>query len=294
MYIGIEALNAAQGAIDATSNNIGNANTPGYSEEVAQLSENAMSKSAGQVSGGGVTLVAIQSVQDQLLNLQIQAQTSLQSGAETQSASLQQIQTYFTTTGSDIASALSAFSSSLAALSANATETATQQTVLTSGQNLAQAFRTTAAGLKAAQTSSDGLVTSTVAQINTLSQQIATLNGQVTQLSGAGQNAGAAQDQLNEAVDQLSSLTSVSVTQSGAGETVSVGNGSPIVIGDQSYELQTTTGNDGFQQVIDSNGSNITSDIQGGQLGGAIQMRDQVVSNMLSQLNSLAGQFTNA
>jgi len=76
--------------------------------------------------------------------VQIQQQTSLQSAADTESASLQQAQTYFTSTGTDIASALSSFSSSLAALSANSTSSSAQQGVLAAGQNLASAFNTAA------------------------------------------------------------------------------------------------------------------------------------------------------
>ena len=292
--IGVQALDAAQAALDATSNNIANVNTPGYTEEVAQLSEAPLNQSGNDITGGGVTMDGIQSVQDELLNLQIQQQTSSQSSANTESASLQQIQTYFTTTGTDIASALTTFSSSLAALSASPTSTATQQSVLSAGQNLAQAFNTTANGLSSAQSSANGLVTTSVAQINELTQQIAKLNGQVEQLTNSGQNASSAEDQLNAAVQQLSGLTGISVTQSKSGDTIMTGNGTPLVMGNQSFTLQTTTGSDGFQQVLDSNGSNITSTLQGGQLGGAIQLRDQTIPGMLSQLNSLASQFSSS
>lgn len=294
LYIGVEALNAAQAAIDTTSNNIANASTPGYSEEVAQLSEDPLNESGNDITGGGVNLVGIQSVQDQLVNLQIQQQTSLQSSANTESASLQQIQTYFTTTGTDIASALTSFTSSLTALSASPTNAASQQSVLSAGQDLAQAFNSTSGGLTSAQSSANSLVTSSVAQINTLTQQIAQLNGQIEQLTASGQSNGSTQDQLNEAVQQLAGVVGISVTQTNEGDTITTGNGTPLVMGNQSFGLQTTTGSDGFQQVLDSNGSNITSAIQGGQLGGAIQTRDQAIPGMLSQLNSLATQFASS
>jgi flagellar hook-associated protein 1 FlgK len=294
LNIGVQALDAAQGELDAASNNIANVNTPGYTEEVAQLSEDPLTLSGNSITGGGVSMGGIQSVQDELLNLQIQQQTSQQSSANTESASLQQIQTYFTATGTDIASGLTSFSNSLAALSANPTSAATQQSVLSSGQNLAQAFNTTASGLTSAQTSADGLVTSSVAQINTLTQQIAQLNGQVEQLTASGQNDSSPEDQLNASVEQLARLTGISVTQGSGGDTITTGNGTPLVMGDKSFTLQTTTGTDGFQQVLDSNGSDITSSLQGGQLGGAIQMRDQVIPGMLSQLNSLASQFSSS
>jgi len=81
LLVGMQALEATQGALAATSNNIANANTPGYTREVAQFSEDAESQSGNTVNGGGVTLDGLQSVRDELLNLQIQQQTSLQSSA---------------------------------------------------------------------------------------------------------------------------------------------------------------------------------------------------------------------
>jgi flagellar hook-associated protein 1 FlgK len=294
LFIGVQALDANQGALTATANNIANANTPGYTEEVAQLSENQENDSASGVTGGGVTLDGLQSIRNQLLNLQIQQQTSLQSSANTQSTSLQQVESYFSSTGGDIASALTSLSSNLAQLSASPTSSAAQQSVLTSGQDLAGAFNTTAQGLTSAQSSADSQVTQTVAQINTLSQQIAQLNQQLSQTSTATNNGGTVEDQRDQLVQQLSALTGISVSQSSDGEVITTGNGSPLVMGGQSFNLQTTTGSDGFQQVLDANGKNITSSIQGGQLGGAIQLRDQGIPGYLSQLNTLASQFATA
>jgi flagellar hook-associated protein 1 FlgK len=79
---------------------------------------------------------------------------------------------------------------------------------------------------------------------------------------------------------------------------ITTANGTPLVMGSQSFNLQTVTGSNGFQQVEDANGNKITSDLQGGQLGGAIQVRDQTIPGYLSQLNTfatqLAGSFNDA
>lgn len=294
LLIGMQSLEATQAALDATSNNIANSNTPGYTREVPQFSANAESEVDGTVSGGGVTLDSLQSVRDELLNLQIQQQTSQQSSADTESSSLQQIQSLFSNTGEDLASTLTAFSSSLQQLSANPSSSSAQAGVLAAGQNLARSFNSTANGLTSAQSAADQQVTQSVAQINSLSQQIAQLNAQIAQTVPAGQDGGTLQDQRDQLVQQLSSLTSVSVTQSSDGEVITTGNGTPLVMGGQSFSLQTTTGSDGMQQVLDSNGNNITASLSGGQIGGAIQIRDQVIPGYLDQLNTLASQFTTA
>ena len=294
LLIGMQALDVSQAALDATSNNIANANTPGYTREIPQISENPETVSGGAVTGGGVSLNGLESVRDELLNLQIQQQTSAQSSADTESSALQQIQTYFSNSGNDIASAFSALSSSLAQLSANASSTAAQEGVISSGQNLAQAFNTAANGLTDEQSSMNTEVTQTVAQINSLTTQIAQLNSQLSQLTVAGQNGGTVEDQRDELVQQLSQLTGISVTQSSDGEVITTGNGTPLVMGSQSYALQTTTGSDGMQHVLDANGTDITNTLDGGQLGGAITVRDQMIPGYLTQLNTLATQFAAA
>jgi flagellar hook-associated protein 1 len=296
LLTGITALDASEAALDATSNNIANANTPGYTREVAQFSENAENVSGGTVTGGGVTLEGVQSVRDQLLNMQIQQLTSQENSADTVSSSLQQVESYFSSSGNDIGTTLSAFSSALAGLSANSSNSSVQQSVLAAGQNLAESFNTTANGLTTAQSDADQQVTETVAEINSLTQQIAQLNAQLSSSSSTTQsdNGGTVEDQRDQLVQQLSTLVGISVTQSNSGEVITTGNGTPLVMGGQSYNLQTTTGSDGFQQVLDSNGKNITTDIQGGQLGGAIQVRDQVIPGYLNTLNTLASQSATA
>jgi flagellar hook-associated protein 1 FlgK len=58
--------------------------------------------------------------------------------------------------------------------------------------------------------------------------------------------------------------------------------------------LQTTTGSNGMQQVLDHNGTNITASISSGDLGGSIQTRDQTIGGLLTSLDTLANQFATA
>jgi len=92
----------------------------------------------------------------------------------------------------------------------------------------------------------------------------------------------------------LSALTNVSVTQTAEGPTLTTGNGTPLVVGAQSFALQTSTGANGNVQVLDENGTNITASITSGDLGGTIQTRDQTIPGLLSSLDTLANQFGTA
>lgn len=294
LMIGVGGLDVAQGALDATSNNIANVNTPGYTREEAQISELPENESGGEVTGGGVTLDGLQSIRDELLNLQINTQTSVQSAADARTSSLDQVQQYFTTSGADIASELSGFSSSLVELTASPTSASAQQGVIASGQDLAQAFNSTAKGLTGVQTEAAQQAPDTVSQINALTAQIAQLNGQLAEVP-ASANGGTTQDQLDQDVQQLAGLTNISVTQTnGGGETITTGSGTPLVIGSQSYNLQASTGANGTVKILDSTGNDITASITGGTLGGTLTIANSTIPSYLSQLNTLASQFAKA
>jgi flagellar hook-associated protein 1 FlgK len=87
---------------------------------------------------------------------------------------------------------------------------------------------------------------------------------------------------------QLSGLVDISVTQTDEGYTITTSNGSPLVVANQSYSVQASPDASGMQRIF-SQGIDITDQIQGGQIGGLITVRDQVVPQAISALDDLAG-----
>ncbi len=290
----VQSLVADTGALQVTNNNIANANTPGYSRQVVIFQEAAPINEGNLSVGQGVVLEGYQSVRDELVSSQIQQETGSQGSANAQVGTLQQIQPTFTTSANDIGTRMSALFASLSSLSTNPTNSAQRQGVLAAGSNLVTAFNTTSSVLTTQQSALNTPVLQDVSQINQLTQQIAALNPQIAGLQAAGQDGGSVQDQQNQLVLKLSALTNVSVTQTAAGETLTTGNGTALVLGAQSYALHTATGSDGMQHVLDENGADITTSLTTGSLGGTIQMRDQTLPGLLSQLDTLANQFGNA
>jgi flagellar hook-associated protein 1 FlgK len=292
----VQSLIAETGALQITNNNLANANTPGYTREVPVFQEAAPTPVDGTnfSVGNGVVLQSFQSIRDELVNSQIQQETTSQSAANAQLSSLQQIQPTFTTSTEDIGTEMSALFTSISSLSTDPTSSAERQGVLTAGSNLADAFNTAANVLTTQQAALNQPVTNDVRQINQLSQQIAALNPQVTTLEQTGQDGGTLEDQRDELIQQLSALTNVSITQTAEGPTVTTGNGTPLVMGSQSFTLSTTTASDGMTDVLNADGTDITSTLTGGDLGGNIQTRDQTIPALSNQLDTLANQFATA
>ncbi len=286
-----QALFAQELELQVTNNNIANVNTAGYTREVVNLSEADPTQSGNISIGNGVNVEGIQSVRDELLTGRIQQQTSQESSANAQVNALNEIQTLFPSNGSSVAGSLSSFFTSLTALSTDPANAADRQTVLSSAQTLVQQFNSVASGLSAASTTLDTTVGTDVAQINNLATQAASLNQEVVQQKASGQSTGTLSDQLNEVELQLAGLTNISVVHGDQGDSISTGNGTPLVLNSQSFALQTITASDGHLQVLDANGSNITSDVTGGDLGGTTAVRDTQIPALESSLDSLANQF---
>jgi flagellar hook-associated protein 1 FlgK len=139
------------------------------------------------------------------------------------------------------------------------------------------------------QQDADQGVVQTVQQINQLTSQIAQLNGQISSTSGEGLNTNTFQDQRAQLINQLSQLVDVqSITADGTSLTLTTNGGAELVVGNQSFNLDTeTNATTGFQDVY-SQGADITSTIQSGNLAGDLQLRDQQIPSILSNLDTLA------
>jgi flagellar hook-associated protein 1 len=294
--ISSNALEADEGALEVTSNNIANANTPGYTREVPVLTETAPVQVGSLSYGQGVTLENIQSISDPVLQLSIQQETSVQGQLTSFTNAMDQVQSLFNETDSvGLQSAMSQFFDSLQSLSTDPTSASLGQAVLSAGQNLSTSFHQTASSLTQIQSGLNQNVTQDVSQINQLTSQIAQVNGQIQSLQAQGSDVGTLQDQRTELVNQLSNLTGLSVTNNAGGNyTLSTQNGSLLVVGNQSFNLTTQVNSTTGMQDVYANGTDITSTITQGDLGGLIQARDTSIPNALNSLNTLAYNLVNA
>ena len=290
-----QALQVDEGALQVTSNNIANANTPGYSRQVAVLESEPPLLDNNLAFGQGVALTQVQGIRDQVVELGLQQNLQQQAQVNSYLQPMNQLQSLFNEAqGLGLQTPLSNFFNSLQNLSTNPTDPSLRQAVISAGQTLASAFNQASAGLTQIQTSLNPAVPDTVGQINQLTQQIAQLNTQVQALQNGGADASQLVDQRDQLVEQLSNLVGVDNISSSDGTiTLTTTNGALLVSGHQSFALQTGMGASGNEDVF-SQGSDITAGITGGSLGGTIQARDQGVANAQTSLDNLAASLTSA
>jgi flagellar hook-associated protein 1 FlgK len=88
---------------------------------------------------------------------------------------------------------------------------------------------------------------------------------------------------------QLSQLVDVqSIAANGNSLTLTTGGGAELVVGNQSFELQTQTNPATGNQDVYSQGADVTSTIHSGNLAADLQLRDHEIPSIMSNLDTLA------
>ena len=282
-----QALQAFQDALSVTGNNIANANTPGYSREVATFAtdpaQTIYSLNGTQQIGTGVSIASINRMSSMFLQAQNLASSSNLGQTNAQLSGGQQIQSLFTdASGSGISNDLTTFYNSWSSL-ASQPNSANLQAVQQAGITLTTDIRNTYSNLQQLSSQASGQASQTIQQIQGLATQIAQLNSQiVTQSSGGGQP-NQLLDQRDAAVQQLSSLVNVS--------TQNLPDGG-LAVNVNQFDLVDSSGANTFPTTFNAASGTVTSagasyNITGGQLAGNFSTINSI-SGSMSNLDSLA------
>jgi flagellar hook-associated protein 1 FlgK len=277
----------------ATTDNIANVNTQGYTRRRPVITEQVPTYASGVLMGRGVQLSSIESIRDRVLELRIAAEHQQQSGIESFINSMSGVETLFGTGDDSLGSQVQNFFNSLNELSTNPTDGSLRQGVLTSAGDLARTFNNLSQNLQNESAAIDLSVVQSLSEVNRLTTQIANINQEVANRTAIGEEPGALEDQRTELINELASKIDVFVTDTPDGLTLTTVHGEPLVVAGNSYLLETSIGSDLKTRVL-ANGTDLTADIQGGELGGMLRARDQDLASMQSSVDAFAYQFATA
>jgi len=283
------ALDVFQQALNVIQNNVNNSATPGYASQSLNLEAQPLVVTGGLA--GGVAATGLEDSRDQYAEEQVQLQTQTLGLYTAQAQATGTIQSFFDVTGSGgVPAALNSLISSFSAWSASPTDPTAEQTVLSSAATLATSVNGLANSLAGASRQLDTQIGSTVSQINGIAAQIQQYNQGREQNSQPDPGADA---QLYSSLDNLAQLTNfTTVTQSDGAVTVMLAGGSPLVIGDQVNALSVSTSvntnppaanpaSPPTSHILDSQGNDITSQVDSGQLGGLLDVRNNLLGSFL-------------
>ncbi len=287
----LRGLLAQQSALDVTSHNIANANTIGYSRQVAnftasdplQVTDGARMATLASL-GTGVDIASYSRIRDQFLDLQYRAQNMVLGQQTATSNSLSQVETALAEPGENgISAQLAKFWSAWSDVANNPSSAASRQALVDQANTLATSFKSLDAQLTNVSTQASAEYTSLTASPNgDVAQdalELSNLNAAIKKAVAAGDHPNDLLDKRDQILDQLSGLGQVSVTD--------LGNGSiQVGFGDAANPLvDDTTVN--WPQSINNPGPPPTS--AGGKLGALYDIFKSggTIDSLRSDLNGV-------
>ena len=292
LQIAASGIEADEAELDTAAQNLSNVSTPGYAQEIVNLSNSTPSATTGV--GQGVTITSVtegsSTLYDQL-NLVSQGQL----GAANETASIQGLaQNAFpepSTTG--LSSQMSQLWTDMSTLATQPSSTAAQQTVVQDANQVAQTLNSSYSQLSdvALQLSNDleGEGTNNggyVGQANQLINQIASLNGGILAGQNSGSNVDSLVDQRREAVDQLGTLLGVRTTTAANGTMTVTSGGIQLVNSTNAVDLQVTGSAASTDLSVETTSGDIVP--AGGQMGAVLTGVNTTIPTYQSHLSSVA------
>ncbi|WP_276941335.1 flagellar hook-associated protein FlgK [Ferrimicrobium acidiphilum] len=298
LSIALSGLNAAQTGLDTVSENISNANTPGYLKETASLSNQ---QTPGDAIGNGVTVTGVvQSSNSFNRQLELSA-NGAQSYANQIQSLLTSAQASFNEPSSNgIAEQMNTLYNNFSALADTPTQASNYTQVVASAQNVATSINQAAANLSAVYNQASSSASTMVETINSQLQQVATLN---TQLASTSLTPGASNtlvDQQNQVIDKLASEIGVTSIPGTAGQTTLLIGGVSLVQGGQVSAIKLSTqsqtsppSTSGLNSVVLESSPQTTVPVTGGTLGATLQVMNTNLPKYGVYLNTLATNLAN-
>jgi flagellar hook-associated protein 1 FlgK len=295
LSIGLSALQAYTASMATTSNNIANVNTPGYARERTDLS--AVTGTNTSVTGGIGAGVQIQTVQRLVSNF-YQTQLVVDSGnygrINTLSSYASQVDAWLSNSTSGLSQPMQTFFNDLNVLAQSPTSSASRQTVMADAQGLVSSFGNLQSNLQTMETQVNSTISNTVSQINQYAQQLASLNNQIAaQASANGTPPNALMDQQQALLQQLSSVVGINTVANANGTVnVFIGTGQSLVVNGTANTIgiqadQYGQGPD-ITLTIGNATSVITQQVSGGQLGGLMDFKREVLEPAMDQVGLMA------
>ena len=293
LNIGMSGLSASQSSLATTGNNIANVDTAGYSRQQTVQGTKSSQQYGSVFIGTGTTLADVRRVYNSYLETQLHTATSLNSESASFLAQAKPLDGTLSDVNTGLTGVLQKFFTTMQGVSTSATDDTSRQSVLTGAQALTGRFNSIAKQLNDQNTTINGSLSDMTAQVNKLANSIAALNQKIGEISTSGGAPNDLLDSRNEAVRQLSELTGAQVVERGTSFDVYVGSGQPLVIGNTTNSLSTVPSKDdptrmGIQMDRGSSTIDITSVINGGEIGGLLTYRKEVLDPSLNELGRVA------
>ncbi|MGE4407982.1 flagellar hook-associated protein FlgK [Pseudomonas sp.] len=294
LNIGLSGLAASKTQLSITGHNITNVNTPGYNrQDASQATRTAQFSGAGYI-GSGTTLVDVRRTYSEFLTNQVRSSTALNSDVAAYKSQIDQLDSLLAGSTTGITPSLQSFFSALQTAAEDPANIPARQLVLAEAEGLARRFNTVYDRLSEQNSFTNKQMAAVTDQVNRLAGSIGSLNEAIAVAAANGKQPNDLLDARDEAVRQLSSYIGVTVVpQDDSSFNIFIGSGQPLVVGSSVARLEVVPGQGDpnrheVQFISGGSRQGITSQITGGELGGLIRYREEVLDSTMNSLGRLA------
>ncbi len=291
-------LLANQRALDAVANNVSNVNTPGYSRKIVNFETRALGG-----AGAGVDLGPLTRTIDEGLIKSIRLEREGLGALTAQSDLHGRIQDLFGTPESNtsLSHGLADLQNALRSLALAPHNTIEQREVVRQAEDVALRLRRTGSTIQDLRADADAQIGRTVDEINGLVSGIADFTATIVREKALGKGTADTEDQRDRALDRLAGLIDIRVFPRGGGDIAVVTasgrtlvDGPPVTLTHRpaaGVAAASSYAGGGLDAITIGEGAtaqDITMDIRGGSLAGLIEMRDRILPNLQSTIDTLA------
>lgn len=294
LNIGLSGLAANKTSLAVTGHNIVNVNTPGFSrQETIQATRTPQFSGAGYI-GSGTTLTDVRRIYNEFLNTQVRSSTALNSDTKAYLSQINQLDSLLAGSNTGITPALQKLFSALQTAAEDPANVPARQLALSEAEGLAKRFNTVYDRLNEQNAFINKQLSAVTDQVNQLATAIAGYNDAIAVAASNGQAPNDLLDAREEAVRKLSEFVGVTVVpQDDSSYNLFIGSGQPLVVGKQAARLEVVPGQADplrheVQFVSGNSRQNVTSLITGGEMGGLLRYREDVLDTSLNAVGRLA------
>ncbi|MCK5640180.1 MAG: flagellar hook-associated protein FlgK [Gammaproteobacteria bacterium] len=298
LSIGASGLMTYQKALNTTGHNISNVNTEGYTRQRVELDARNPSGTGVGFFGQGVEIDTVRRMYDGFLTTALQDNTSRSNELDTFHQFIGQIDSLLANSQAGLSPSLQQFFSSVQGVTDDPASIPARQVMVSEGESLAGRFNYIFDQLESLNKGVNIAVTNMAGEVSSLAGSIAQMNTDIVSQTGkfGGQPPNDLLDQRDELIRKLSEIISVStVPQDDGALNIFIGSGQALVLGSDASRLDIqANGFDGsypdifLTPALGGPGVNISSQLTGGSLGGALDFRQDVLNPTMNELGLLA------
>ncbi len=297
--VGRRSLENSQTALQTVAHNIANKSTEGYSRQRVELMSNpSISKGNIQI-GMGARPGVVSRINNPWLEKQIQREESNLGFQDARANALSRVeQVYNEQNNKGLNQYITDFFNSYRELSNSPESLATRTMVKESANAVTKDFQRVTQQLRDVQDDINGQLITLTEEVNEMAKEVASLNEKIQLVEIGGATANDERDRRDQLLKDLGEKIDITWAEGKDGQvSVTAARTGILVSGGSFGGLKSAyTGDRNRVEIFfnanpTSTPANITSQITGGRMGGALEIRDQVVEDFLSKVDELAHGF---